>query len=545
MDNAVPPRGTTVNGGLRSVLTNCRETSRTGEMTVRREPPELVAQKRALGGQLAARREAAEIGQQQVARKSGYSRSSVAHAEAGRQLLTRDFWKTADELLRADGALLADYEQVRAAKQEHERRSREAELAQAYAEARALRATTTAAEHGGRWVGRAGVRGKPGPEPVAALAGPLGYLGFLSSPTQMVPTEWSERLAKVLYEWAGTMNRRDYIQLLGWAAATISAALVNSLNTEEQERLTKAIASPSRVDGPVIDHIETMLQHCKRQHDTLGPQAVLHTVLAQRQLVRSLLDECPAELRPRLLSVYSGMSSSVGFYFFDLDDAAGAMHYCDQARAAAQEARDTELAVWALCNMSYFASWQGKAHAGIDFATAAQSLAVKTDDLLLQVCAVEHAGIAYAADGQHKECMTEFDRALVGLEKSVGQVSPESPVYWFHEGNIYGQQSHSLLLLGKPAEAATSASRALRLFDNSFVGSLAFTTLRLATARVHSGEVEEAARVTGHGALLATRNRSARLTREVRTTRARLQPWQDTPAVKALDEQLAGMGFGM
>lgn len=53
--------------------------------------PELVAMKRALGAQLAASREAAEIGQQQVAHKTGYSRSSVAHAEAGRQLLTHDF----------------------------------------------------------------------------------------------------------------------------------------------------------------------------------------------------------------------------------------------------------------------------------------------------------------------------------------------------------------------------------------------------------------------------------------------------------------------
>jgi transcriptional regulator with XRE-family HTH domain len=112
-------------------------------MTVRQEPAELVALKRALGGQLAALREAAEMGQQQVAHKTGYSRSSVAKAEAGRQLLTREFWTTADGLLQADGALLAGYERVLAAKQEHERRSREAELAQAYAEARALRASTT------------------------------------------------------------------------------------------------------------------------------------------------------------------------------------------------------------------------------------------------------------------------------------------------------------------------------------------------------------------------------------------------------------------
>ena len=83
------------------------------------EPPELVAMRLALGKYLAARREAAGIIQPQIARRTGYSRSSVAHAEAGRQLLTREFWQTADEVVEAGGKLLAHYEQVRAAKEEH------------------------------------------------------------------------------------------------------------------------------------------------------------------------------------------------------------------------------------------------------------------------------------------------------------------------------------------------------------------------------------------------------------------------------------------
>ncbi len=104
-----------------------------------RVPPELAVLKRALGHQLAASRQAAEIGQQQVAHKTGYSRSSVAHAEAGRQLLTREFWQTADVLVKAEGALLATYDQVQAAKQEHERRSREVERVGAFAMAGGFR----------------------------------------------------------------------------------------------------------------------------------------------------------------------------------------------------------------------------------------------------------------------------------------------------------------------------------------------------------------------------------------------------------------------
>lgn len=109
---------------------------------MRLEPPELAVLKRALGRQLAAARQAAEIGQQQIAHQTGYSRSSVAHAEAGRQLLTRDFWTTADGLVQADGALIAGFERIQAAWQDHERRSREAELAEARATAEALGATT-------------------------------------------------------------------------------------------------------------------------------------------------------------------------------------------------------------------------------------------------------------------------------------------------------------------------------------------------------------------------------------------------------------------
>jgi DNA-binding XRE family transcriptional regulator len=382
-------------------------------------------------------------------------------------------------------------------------------------------------------------------EPAESLAGPLASLACLSSATHILPTEWEERLYEqlknVLGEWVEKVDRRKLLGLLGWAAGIIAAAPVSNLDPDEQERLARAIALPSRVDGQIIDHIETMLQHCKRQEDALGPQAVLHTVLAQRQLVDALLTQCPDSLRPRLLSVYSSMSSSVGFYCFDLDDVDSAMRYCDQGRAAAQEARNTELAIYALCNMSYFASWQGKAHVGIDFAAAAQNLAGKTDDVLLQVCAGERAGTAYAIDGQYKDCMEEFDTARAGIVL-VGNVdtfteSPESPAYWYHEGLIASQQSDCLIRLGRPREATAKASEGLQLFDDSFVGSLAFCTLRLGTAYLLSGEVEEAARVIGDGAVLTTQNRSVRLTGEVRAARSRLEPWRDTRAVRELDER--------
>ncbi|MGH3696952.1 MAG: hypothetical protein ACRDRX_23730 [Pseudonocardiaceae bacterium] len=388
-----------------------------------------------------------------------------------------------------------------------------------------------------------------GTELAGSLAEPLLYLAVLSNPSQAVRAEWNDQLREQLRtffrEWANTVDRREHLRLLGRIAAAVAASPVLSLNSDEQERVAKAVAAPGRVDAQVIDHIEGMLQFCKRQEDALGPQAVLYTVLAQRELVNSLLGECPDELRPRLLSVYSSMSTSVAIYCFDLDDAGSAMHYCDQARETAQEARNTELAIYALCMMSHFASRQGKAHAGIDFAAAAQNLVSQTDDVLLQVCIAERFASAYGIDGQYKESMTAFDRALSGLAVPDSRRSPVSPVYWFNEGLIASRQSECLLRLGKPTEAAVSAQQALQLFDHSFVRDFAFCTLRLGTTRLLSGDIDEAACVIGEGAVLAARIRSARLTREVRTARGRLEPWKDTQAVRELDERLVGVGFGV
>jgi DNA-binding XRE family transcriptional regulator/tetratricopeptide (TPR) repeat protein len=448
-------------------------------------------------------------------------------------------------LVWADGVPvpLAGVGQVRAAGPERDRLSQE--MAEAYAETNTPQTTTglpplpwdtdrlaVLAAHA-IVVTLATITDGEQVEGLARSLASVTSVTSLTSATHITPFEWEERLfdqlKNVFGEWKHNVNRRTLLGLLGWTAAAIAAAPVGGLNPDEQERLAKAIAVPSRVDGQVIDHIETMLQHCKRQEDALGPEAVLQTVLAQRQLVDALLTECPDSLRPRLLSVYSSMSTSVGAYCFNLDDAENAQHYCDQARAAAQEARNTELAIHSLCTMSFFASWQGKAHASMDCAAAAQTFGAKTDDHLLRARTAAEFGFAYAIDGQYKECMDEFDRAMAILTMPGSQRSPDSPLYWFHEGTVTSCRSDCLIRLGKPAEATACAERALQLSGSS-VSGVAYCTLRLGTARLLSGEIEEAARIIGDGAVLAARIRSARLTREVRIARGRMEPWSDMGA---------------
>lgn len=530
-----------------------QDNTNTGDMSMTREPDELVEMRRVLGAQLAAYRQAAELSQGQLAIAAMVDRTTVAHIEKGRSRADERFWKIADERCRADGALLAGFHTWEAAKQDHEVRTREAQLADARAKAEALRAPL-AAQLFGEAAGPGGAEALTnsatagGTELIEGLAGPLAHLSWVGSLAGdvpgAVPDEIIGQLARLLCEWVGAMNRRELIQLLRRAAGTAAAASVlGNLNTDEQERLARAIITPNRVDMRVIDHINEMFQYCKLQEDALGSRAVLPIALGQRDLVSDLLTECPANLKPQLLSTYSNISTSIGYYFFELNDVESARYYHEQARAAAHEADNTELAIYALCEWSYTESWHSKIPTGIDLAVVAQSLLSKTEDPLMRVGAAQRAATAYAFDGQYEACMAELERARTSLDASAGQASPESPAYFFNEGYLTSHKSECLLRLGKPQEAAASANTGLMLYDKSFVDGYAVCILHLGNAHLQSGEVDEAARLVGSAAGLAAQTRSARLIKELRTTRASMQPWQSTQAVKTLDDQLATYGL--
>ena len=99
------------------------------------EPQELIEMRRVLGAQLAAHRQAAGLTQGQLAKVTFRDRSTVAHIETGRSRANEQFWRIADERCGASGALLAGFRAWAAAKQDHEVRARETQLAQAPAKA--------------------------------------------------------------------------------------------------------------------------------------------------------------------------------------------------------------------------------------------------------------------------------------------------------------------------------------------------------------------------------------------------------------------------
>jgi tetratricopeptide (TPR) repeat protein len=343
------------------------------------------------------------------------------------------------------------------------------------------------------------------------------------------------QLVQFLRSWAHTMDRRDVLRLLGWAATAASA--FPALNDDEQQRLAAVISTPSRVDAQTIEHIEAVLWRCRQQDYALGPQAALDTVLAQRNLARVLVTECPDSLRPRMLSALSEASRQAGWLSFDLKQFDNAGYYYEDARARAHEAQNVGLGAFVLCQMSQLATWQNKPRIGIDHAVAAEQWAHRSGDIRLHAFVTDVTARAYAADGQRAACLTALEAAPATLT----MVDDHTPVY----GPLYDEalrisfRGECHLRLGDADGAVSCAQQSLRTLDQSRARDMAMTIVDLGEAYVLRKEIDEAARLLGDAGEIAARNSSARLSERLKQGRAELRPWEHAAAVRQLDDRFA------
>jgi len=347
-----------------------------------------------------------------------------------------------------------------------------------------------------------------------------------------------DRLVRLLRAWTDTVKRRHFLLAVGRAAtAAATIPLLSASGAAEPDRLRGAVASPSRVDATIIGNIEEVLRLAQRQDDALGPQSAIQTVLDQRHLARHLLDGCPSNLRPQLLSVYADLCRVSGQFIFDLGQFEAAMPHFEEARTAAHEARDTGLGALTLCQMAHAAMWQSRPRLAVDYASAAVTWAWRTSDRALQANTGDMAARAFAAAGEYDASMSELDRAASALAK---RDPGPSLSYWYDEAFLASIRGQCLLQLGRPTEALVLIEPSAQALDPTMsVRNLAMTTVDLSLARIQQSEVEEGARALVRAGELAVRNRSVRLAIRLRDARRQLDPWKDTPAVREFDERFA------
>jgi tetratricopeptide (TPR) repeat protein len=110
-------------------------------------------------------------------------------------------------------------------------------------------------------------------------------------------------------------------------------------------------------------------------------------------------------------------------------------------------------------------------------------------------------------------------------------------VSFFDRARLAGEQGLCYVRLRRFDDAKVAFQTGLATLDASSKIRARLLT-GLATTHVRQGEIEQACRTTGEALRIATRTRTALSLQQVYDVRRQLERWQDSRAVRELDEQL-------
>ncbi|MGH3911302.1 MAG: helix-turn-helix domain-containing protein [Pseudonocardiaceae bacterium] len=417
-----------------------------------REPAHVQELRCALGRVLTACRQEARWSQAKLADKVHYHRSAISHLEAGRHPAPRDFWKHADELLKADGVLLTAYEALIAAKRD----------------------VTEVNQRSTDDAGRTETR----PSALPANNGMTGRRTALK--LSLAAAVAPELLNRVLSDAAG--EAMEFTRLTGI----------------------------SSVGHGTLEHLELVLSDLNRGYSREEPPGELFVVArAYRSRVNELIHGRPTLRELRDLYVYAGgLSELLAWLANDLGNPRTAQAYAVDSYMHADQAGHGELSGWAADVMTTVASYAERPDRAVQ--AARKGIARVPSDHPLAIQLRVKAARAHARLGDRER----FDALFTEARRLHDQLPAQTPsrsttgTGTLASYAITAYPAHAYLALEDFHAAKTHSEAAVAAHESappggSSSGKGTMARLNLATALTHLGEPDEAAAL-GHQALTST-----------------------------------------
>jgi len=418
-----------------------------------REPESVSAQRRELGSRLATFRRAEQLTQAQLAKVLHYERTSISHLEAGRQPAPRTFWKRADEVLNARGALLAAFDDLDRAAHAGSTASRRQAHEQQVDRAETMR-------NGG-------------------IALPV-VNGAFDPPARL--------LDSAIWSWQHPVASDGAVPQAG-------PAVLHWLVEDAPKSVTRE-SGWCRVGENDVRRVHAAREHLKQVDNSLGGGAALPMAAAYlRQEIPPLLSgEYNEATGKALVGAIAELALDVGWMAYDAGNQPEARQQMLYALRLSATAGDRLFGGRVACAMSHQALHLGRLSEAVDLARAARTntngLAGPASTAMFS--AMEACAFAAAAD--KRRC---FD-ALAAAEKAMDRARPEDqhPAWLdFDAGGMAGHAARAMCALGSPREAQRFAEYAI---DNCRPGHSRTRTQReaiLARALHQVREFEHAATI--------------------------------------------------
>ncbi|GAA2038975.1 hypothetical protein GCM10009839_45890 [Catenulispora yoronensis] len=327
-----------------------------------------------------------------------------------------------------------------------------------------------------------------------------------------------------------SLSRRSALLNLSSLIAVAAAAPVGA---------DRAMAAPAgRVDEAMVANTGVIVGGLRQQNAALGPSATVQTGMAMRSMMESVVKDAPNQLTGRAWVVYGDLAHLLGWMMFNMGQDKLAAFYYEDARKAAYQADDYELAANVLAAQAHLSMSAGDHQAAIDHAQAAEEAARRTTSRHARAYTADMTARVYASAGQGARSLAALERERKQMQR-IDWNEPAAERWGFYGPSFYwARESECHLLLGHPVEAADAGVLAQARFNPAYLHNNAMTMARRAQAQAQFGDVPLACQALSEAARMATIAGSQRLGTEMKRARDLLVPYQSEPVVQALDVRM-------
>jgi tetratricopeptide (TPR) repeat protein len=358
-------------------------------------------------------------------------------------------------------------------------------------------------------------------------------------PARLLEEDWPERSPR-LEQQEDPVNRRKFLQ----AAAVTSVGLTTGLPSLDWERLASL---PGQLDDQVLGQLAALTGEYARRSHTQMAQPLLVATHNHLAFLESLMDRSrPAPLERQLRLLGGEAARLAGWLSYLVENRPAANAYYDRGLELAQAGGDGVLVGRLLVAKSLLYSSLAEDVDGATGTTGTvigmlqQAIAAAGSEgpARLTVWGHERLAVEYAAGGDALAANRALERAHTLLDvapRQAGGLPNNWDSVWLdaYSANVFR-------ILGRPREAVARLESALGDVDPEFGydQSVFWSSLGVAYAQLRPPEIEGACAALSRSLSLALERRLAGRVQRVIGSRHHLTPWESSPHVQRLDQEL-------
>jgi transcriptional regulator with XRE-family HTH domain/tetratricopeptide (TPR) repeat protein len=355
----------------------------------------------------------------------------------------------------------------------------------------------------------------------ASLLDQMGAAGAILQPRMF--GVWKDEL----------MHRRAMLKIIGVATTTGFAALSDA----DASRSGK----PTPETAQDLDHLADRYQVL--YHST-APAVLMTPVVAHLETLRDLLRQGgTAAMRRRLLANRARVATLAGrLAFFDPRDSLAARGYYNLALESAREAGDHLQAAAALAHVAFIPAAENGFGAALDYVRAAAQHVAKHPDSRVASWLYAIESEIQTNAGSHAAALAAIERALETLAKPT--LSANLPWFdYYNDTRLSGFAGYALLRAGKFEESRNALAGALDQMPRNAVKQRAVFLTDIASVELACGNLDQACATAGDAAEQLRQAGYAVGFGRLQDFRSAVGNWSNSTPVRALDEQLAALGY--